>query len=87
MLYAAIAVYDSHELFAGIESYFPNEFCPAYTMTSKASLSLPVNKYPLVFSSLIVSLFLKKYSKTPLGCCQFKQAQVMIRQPSKQTLL
>ena len=54
IIYAAIAVYDLHELFAGIQ--FPEtQFCPAYTMTLKASLSLPVNNYPVVFSSLVKS--------------------------------
>ena len=50
IIYAAIAVCDSHELFAGIE-FAETQFCPAHPMTFKATLSMPVNKYPLVLAA------------------------------------
>ena len=45
-------LYDSHELFAGIE-FIETQFCPTYPMTLKASLCMPVKKYPLVSSGLV----------------------------------
>ena len=69
IIYAAIDVYDSHELLAGIE--FPEtQICPAYPMTLKASLSRSVNKYPTVFSRLVKCRndVLRQCSKIPLAC-------------------
>ena len=48
--YAAIAVYDSHELFARIQ-FLVTHVCPAYAITLNASLSRPVNKYKLFFAA------------------------------------
>ena len=51
--------------------------CPAYAVTFKARLSQLVNKYPQFCFKTILENTLRLQL-----CCLFKQAQVMLQQPS-----